>query len=183
MKSPPRRPAPVGSRTAIVAAIAIPAIVLGACAVDRFPKDDDSGQSPTSTTGPGGPGGGGVGGMTATDENTDALCSDGIDNDGDGCADCRDFGCKPGGVPLPVCQPPDPLEEDENTDELCSDGIDNDGNGYADCRDFSCSMNAAITVCENTDAACSDGVDNDCNGFIDCEDFGCSMNPNVTICN
>ena len=60
-------------------------------------------------------------------ESNDATCSDGMDNDGDGFADCMDFDCQ---IPfVTVC---------ETGLENCSDGMDNDGNGFADCRDFSC---------------------------------------------
>ncbi len=47
-------------------------------------------------------------------------CTDGVDNDGDGLADCEDDGC------LEVC-----LED-------CADGVDNDGDGLADCEDDEC---------------------------------------------
>jgi hypothetical protein len=180
MKPPARRRARTGLRTAVVAAVlAIPAIAVGACAKDRFPPDDDNSGNP-STTGPG-TGGGGV-----IDENTEALCTDGEDNDGDGCADCLDFGCVNG---LTICAPPDPPEP-ENTLEKCSDGIDNDGDNYVDCSDFDCTgaqaSSEAVAYCaqisETNDERCSDGLDNDCNGFIDCNDNSCRKSPTVTVC-
>lgn len=122
-------------------------------------------------------------------ENTPEACSDGIDNDGNGYADCRDNSCKT----LSVCCV---VSGDENTADTCSDGIDNDCDGYTDCADYSCkggkskdsvATQEAIDYCtslefpygkviteENTLATCSDGIDNDGNGYIDCADYSCS---------
>ncbi len=72
-------------------------------------------------------------------ENTNALCNDGIDNDGNGFIDCADFGCSRN--PLVTC----PVE---NTNALCNDGIDNDANGFIDCDDFACSRNPDVMVCD-----------------------------------
>ncbi len=80
-------------------------------------------------------------------ENTTALCSDGLDNDCDGFSDCQDFSCQTCGVP--VC--------------LQDGGLNRGDAGFCVCRGP-----------ENTNAACMDGVDNDCNGFTDCRDFSCS---------
>ncbi|MGK0358898.1 MAG: hypothetical protein ACI9U2_001192 [Bradymonadia bacterium] len=59
--------------------------------------------------GAGGQGGqGGEGGGAAATEDTDALCSDGLDNDDDGVVDCEDFDCSRNNditVCEPVCQP------------------------------------------------------------------------------
>jgi hypothetical protein len=52
------------------------------------------------------------------------LCSDGIDNDGDGGRDFEDRGCR---VPYA------PFE-----DPACDDGIDNDGDGLVDSDDPLC---------------------------------------------
>ena len=87
--------------------------------------------------------GGGTG--TATDENTNALCSDGIDNDKDSYTDCRDFDClEKNNSSITVCKTPE-----ENNDALCKDGIDNDKDGYTDCKDYDCSKNTNVTVCGN----------------------------------
>jgi len=57
----------------------------------------------------GGSGGGGGGGSGV--ENTDALCSDGIDNDGDGYIDCYDQDCcGPGLTVCPDCPPSDNVQ-------------------------------------------------------------------------
>ncbi|MBN2693380.1 hypothetical protein JXR93_01835 [bacterium] len=109
-----------------------------------------------------------------TTEDTDALCSDGIDNDGDGFKDCDDYDCSRNAA-VTVCGGTncDPACETgyacvngtcveqvaENTDALCSDGIDNDGDGFKDCDDYDCSRNTAVTVCGGTtcDPACETG--------------------------
>ena len=75
-------------------------------------------------------------------EFTDAACSDGLDNDQNGFADCADFGCKLG-MFVTVCDGSsstvDPaLDGPEDTATACSDGYDNDGDGYTDCGDFGC---------------------------------------------
>jgi len=63
-------------------------------------------------------------------------CDDGIDNDGDGPADCDD----------PECRWVLPCYEDD-----CDDGIDNDGDGPADCSDFDCmAMPECPEVCAPT---------------------------------
>lgn len=127
-------------------------------------------------------------------ENDLASCSDGIDNDCDGLADCADpnctrdpsiGACADGGVAGDAgCVRGGP----EGDDATCSDGVDNDCNGYTDCRDFACSRNASVRVCctpsgdEASDALCRDGVDNDCDGYTDCVDFSCSRNPSVSAC-
>ncbi|MBN2695061.1 endonuclease [bacterium] len=112
-------------------------------------------------------------------ENSDATCSDGIDNDNNGHTDCEDWGCTRNSA-VTVCG------DQENTDQKCSDGIDNDNNGFKDCADFSCSKNSAITVCgseaEDTPEKCNDYIDNDNNGFVDCEDYACSRGTTVTFC-
>jgi len=98
-------------------------------------------------------------------ENTEARCSDSIDNDQDGFTDCNDWDC---GATL-VCNP-----GPENTEGKCSDSIDNDQDGYIDCDDWDCD---ATLVCnlgpEDTEAKCSDSIDNDGDGYIDCDDFDC----------
>ena len=115
-----------------------------------------------------------------SNENSDAACSDGIDNDGNGYADCLDFGCSQG-MYVTVCV--------ENTDKLCSDGKDNDGDKSVDCADSGCK---AATPClpaaptgtagpENTLTACSDNFDNDGNGYKDCGDFSCSKSSDKDV--
>jgi hypothetical protein len=136
-------------------------------------------------------------------EDSNAACSNGVDDDCDGYIDCGgatppDFGCtmsaavtvcpRDGGVtPDVACTPTGP----ENAFGACGDRIDNDCDGYTDCVDRDCScvgtcaaFRAGCTCggAENTTASCRDAVDNDCDGFIDCNDFGCSTNPAITFC-
>ncbi|MEM1417994.1 MAG: hypothetical protein AAGH15_24060 [Myxococcota bacterium] len=124
-------------------------------------------------------------------ESSNALCSDGLDTDGDGAVDCADSDC--GGEAIVVCDgegnPVDltPEEIAAQANERCMNGISDDDNDFVDCEDFSCSQNEPlVTVCpdppEGTDEACMDGEDNDMDGFVDCDDFDCSMSDEVTVC-
>lgn len=108
-------------------------------------------------------------GVWKASENTIYTCNDGIDNDGNGYADCQDNSCKT----LSVCCV---KTGSENTEEACSDGIDNDCNGYTDCADNNCkklSVCCVATGDENTVETCDDGIDNDCDGYTDCADYSC----------
>ncbi len=88
---------------------------------------------------------------------TTPVCSDGLDNDGDG---YTDFPSDPG-----CSSPLDGSEEDPPTPE-CSDTIDNDGDGHTDWPDdLSCSSPTDTT--ETGAPECSDGIDNDGDGIID----------------
>jgi hypothetical protein len=75
------------------------------------------------------------------------ICTDGVDNDGDGRVDCDDPDCAEG------CQ------------EICTDGVDNDGDGRVDCDDPDCA--------EGCQEICNDDVDNDRDGRVDCDDPDC----------
>jgi hypothetical protein len=113
------------------------------------------------------------------------LCSDGLDNDGDGFVDWPNdpgcFGpndtsegsaCSDGvdndGDGL-VDYPADPgcgapSWDSENPE--CSDGIDNDGDGQTDYpNDAQCT--SAHDRMENFDSVCDDGIDNDHDGYTD----------------
>ena len=91
------------------------------------------------------------------------ICTDHIDNDGDGDIDCADFDC----IDDPSC-----------FESNCSDGIDNDGDGDIDCADFDCDGTPACT-----ETNCADGVDNDGDGDIDCADVDCAGDPACTESN
>jgi len=87
------------------------------------------------------------------DEDTEDLCTDGIDNDEDGLLDCDDPSCNPGTIDVQrveiecltvsscafantvILSAPDCAETD---DISCTDGLDNDGDGLIDCADDSC---------------------------------------------
>ncbi len=119
-------------------------------------------------------------------ENTNELCSDGVDNDLDSLTDCDDPGCDREGIV--VCDagvetgaPMAQWQALANAD--CEDGVDNDTNTFTDCSDFGCQQNPDVNICpETSDAECDDGVDNNNNTFTDCDDFSCSKNPFVTVC-
>ncbi|MBX3125787.1 MAG: hypothetical protein KF718_03690 [Polyangiaceae bacterium] len=108
-------------------------------------------------------------------ESTNAACSNGLDDDGNGFVDCNDFHCL-ANPSVTVCQ-------GETHDVACSNGLDDDSNGYADCQDFACQISPAVTKCksEKTDAECHDGIDNDGDGKIDCADTSCTGSP-FTLC-
>lgn len=99
-------------------------------------------------------------------ENTAELCSDSIDNDGNGNTDLQDEACS-AFAPAPVFL--------ENTEAFCTDGLDNDGNGNVDLQDESCSAFVPAPVfLENTEAFCMDGLDNNGDGNTDLQDEGCA---------
>ena len=70
-------------------------------------------------------------------ENTNALCMDSIDNDGDTLVDCHDPDCK--APALTACK------------ENCTNGVDDDGDGAIDCADSTCNGGNGGAV----DAACN----------------------------
>jgi hypothetical protein len=104
------------------------------------------------------------------------LCGNGLDDDGDGAADCDDSDCD--GSCRENCTDMrdndgdgkiDCIDEDCNVPECpedCGDGRDNDGDGSADCSDADC-------VDPTCDELCTDGRDNDGDGAVDCDDSDC----------
>ena len=80
-------------------------------------------------------------------EDTDALCADGIDNDGDGYIDCDDYNCSRNSAVTVCGSGGGSTGGSEDTNALCADGQDNDGDGHIDCDDYNCSRNASVTVC------------------------------------
>ncbi len=131
----------------------------------------------SETEGNGGNGGSGQPVVVDKTENNEARCSDGIDNDNSGKADCEDPNC----ASFSFCAKAE--EGKENTLDACKDGIDNDGDGKKDCDDEECQAFAicAVSEEENTAARCQDGLDNDKNGKIDCDDADCKIFPFCTI--
>jgi len=84
---------------------------------------------------------------------TPRVCSDGIDNDGDGLVDYpQDPGCRS-------------ANDFAEKHPACSDGLDNDGDGLVDFPDDTGCMSDAGTA--EQPPACSDGLDNDGDGKID----------------
>ncbi len=125
-------------------------------------------------------------------ENTELLCTDGIDNDGDTQTDCADVDCAEYCLPELFCD--DGIDNDldglvDCQDEYCmyiapclkqncTDLIDNDGNGLVDCADPNCFKYSACideTVIEQTPVTCSNNVDDDNDGFLDCDDGDCAV--------
>ena len=66
-----------------------------------------------------------------SDPALESVCGDGLDNDGDGLADCADPDC----AITPSCLP--------QPETACDDGLDNDGDGVIDCADSDCATAAA----------------------------------------
>jgi hypothetical protein len=113
-------------------------------------------------------------------------CSNGIDDNGDGLADCADPQCDgftgnatncgvgactstgnlvcQGGGQIDTCTPGAPSAEGPFGDPSCSDQSDNDCDGLTDAADPSCA--APQETCDN-------GVDDNGNGLIDCADPQC----------
>jgi hypothetical protein len=79
---------------------------------------------------------------TPSTQGRESACNDGVDDDGDGLADCADADC----FDTAFCQAGG---RDERSDAACSDWIDNDGDGATDCEDTDCSADG-ITVCQGS---------------------------------
>ncbi len=84
-------------------------------------------------------------------------CTDGIDNDGDGVADCADGNCD---------------FESNCIAEICNNGIDDDGDGLIDCLDGECATVSASCV-----EICNNGIDDDGDGLVDSDDPDCNTSP------
>jgi hypothetical protein len=85
------------------------------------------------------------------DNNGDGTIDEGFDINGDGLADCIEFG-----------------------NEQCADGLDNDSDGLTDCLDDDC---ASDTSCngKGPETSCDNQTDDDGDGFTDCEDSDCGL--------
>ncbi len=128
-------------------------------------------------------------------------CTDGIDNDDDGDADCADADC----LEVVECTQRERLPDDcsngedddgdqlvdcfdpdcggvfvchggtaESDDTLCANREDDDGDGLRDCVDPDC---FGTTPCPDLVEDCTNGRDDDGDGLIDCQDRGCSATP------
>ncbi len=105
------------------------------------------------------------------------VCTNRLDDDGDGLIDCLDRAdCATNPFCL-MCMPDRP----ERDPMACLDGRDNDCDGLFDCADPEC-VAGGFCGCVSTPEACGDGRDNDCDGFIDCSDFDCRGNPACMMC-
>jgi hypothetical protein len=81
-------------------------------------------------------------GSTPTNAGRETECANGLDDDGDGLADCADADC----FRAPHCES---HSGQENTNATCSDFIDNDGDDAVDCDDADCNR-PGITVCQGS---------------------------------
>jgi hypothetical protein len=106
------------------------------------------------------------------DENTEAACSDGCDNNGDNFIDCMDFDC----AGIGSC----PAMGVESNNLMCQDGLDNNNNGSIDCEDFDCEELSACTR-EQSNKLCSDGADSDGDMMTDCDDPDCDA-EGIVVC-
>ena len=106
-------------------------------------------------------------------ESVDETCSNGVDDDDNGYADCDDFGCARN-LAVFVCGAKASFE---NSPTDCANGQDDDGDGRVDCDDPDCARNPFHDVCPPIvhETVCDDGKDNDQDGFTDCDDFDCKL--------
>ncbi|MFT6807422.1 MAG: gliding motility-associated-like protein [Saprospiraceae bacterium] len=142
-------------------------------------------------------------------ESSDATCSDGIDNDGDGLIDCADIDCIPIisqllGIGPDNC--PD-LDNGSLSYESPNSNLEwsLDGTNYTEINTFDSlsagtymplfrnvtslcfpiiEMSILITpplICPVLEEICNDGIDNDINGLVDCEDPFCNNDPSCII--
>ena len=88
--------------------------------------------------------------VTALAETTFEKCSDGIDNDQNGHADCADFSCSRSKdiAVRQACQESLAVIE-ADADVRCNDGKDNDGDGFVDCEDWDCSSNPVVITADH----------------------------------
>jgi Putative metal-binding motif len=104
----------------------------------------------------------------------EALCYDGIDDDGNGKTDCEDPSCD-----LRSCGAACVCSNLRKAEDLCSDGIDNEMDSLTDCADPDCAGKACRAGCScvadggQVETDCTDGVDNDLDGVKDCLDPDC----------
>ncbi|MFH1403263.1 MAG: hypothetical protein ABIH11_03235 [Candidatus Altiarchaeota archaeon] len=130
----------------------------------------------------------------AAEDNT-RLCTNGIDDDGDGGVDCYDSDCiRIAGVnPEKRCgnrkdEDCDGLVDCSDTDcknkracvirvkgedkaRKCRNQVDDDGDGTIDCDDQDC-LNAVRGIAERK---CKNNKDDDCDGDVDCDDQDCRI--------
>ncbi len=102
------------------------------------------------------------------DQESELICGDELDNDGDGLTDCADPDCHD---VAPPCEDPE---------RSCSDEFDNDGDGLTDCVDDSCLGQPACAADSEID--CANQVDDDADGWSDCEDDECLGDPACPAC-
>ena len=133
-----------------------------------------------------------------TPETTATLCSDGVDNDGNGLKDCdedscKDFdNCKGGETKTEICDNTLDDDGDDKIDcddedcasapncksgskEICDNNTDDDNDGKADCLDEDC---ASAANCKTQKEICNNNTDDDNDGKVDCLDEDCASDAN-----
>ncbi len=106
-------------------------------------------------------------------ENTDALCQDGLDNDGDGPVDCHDTDCQA----LSVC-----LVPTQETGAMCNDSKDNDNDGRIDCDDSDCDSEAHCTLSSSSSVSSSSSAPQQGTIQLTCQPAGsCTHADSETI--
>ncbi len=89
----------------------------------------------------------------------ESNCGNGIDDDGDGFADCEDNDC---------------FNSNQCLIEICNNGIDDDGDGWVDCSDTEC---FSVSYCIED---CTNGIDDNGNGLVDEDDPQCGTGSGNT---
>ena len=99
-----------------------------------------------------------------SDETTEALCSDGVDNNINGLVDCKEESCKQ----FAHCK-----DEPADLKEICDNQLDDDGDNKADCDDEDC---ASVAPCQPVVKLeiCDNQLDDDDDHKADCDDEDCA---------
>ncbi len=96
-------------------------------------------------------------------------CTNGIDDDGDGLADCEEPSCAAdifGGCTSIEFLPPA---------EDCATPGDEDGDGASDCSDLADCVSGLLTgLAPGCEEICDNGIDDNATGLADCEDPQCA---------
>ena len=96
-----------------------------------------------------------------SDETTEALCSDGVDNNINGIVDCDEESCKQ-------------FKHCKDKKEICDNQTDDDGDGKADCDDPDCAGASNCQPGEVKTEICDNQTDDDGDGKADCDDPDCA---------
>ena len=108
----------------------------------------------------------------------EGICSDQVDNDGDGLTDCADPNCEHDSYcePIPIA----PAQEWD-----CDNQLDDDDDGRTDCDDVNdCSQDPycePVPVMAQSETDCANAIDDDNDGDGDCCDSDCIDDPACTI--
>ena len=97
-----------------------------------------------------------------------SMCTDRVDNDGDGQIDKNDSDCV------------DTAGTSEFGSNDCSDGVDNDSDGFVDLKDSQCQYSQGTSESDSSVPECSDKTDNDSDGLVDYRDPECRTTNGVS---